>query len=257
MAGRRRRSAPRQAWPAARTASARPRTTYPHRHRPPARPGRPGRAGRRGHRPARRARRGAERVRAEPRLRRAVGAVQEPDRRWSLADMQRLARRFRLTPLALALATRLRESGYMSWAGYPAGCDEWSGHVAALPPRGGGFASPAEKAPDAAGHRLGQERARQGGRCAGGRRRLAARRGPPPGLQAGGEAGAQQNLRRLLDAARGEAERRRCFDDGVASCHCRFHGHAAEVLPAGSVPRSRRGAIMPGPMLAHRRAPRA
>lgn len=73
----------------------------------------------------------------------AVGAAPGLDRRWSLAEVQRLARRFRLTPLALA--TRLRESGYMSWAGYQAWRAEWTEYVVALPARGGGFASPAEK----------------------------------------------------------------------------------------------------------------
>ena len=57
--------------------------------------------------------------------------------------MKRQARRFRLTPLALA--TRLRESGYMSWAGYQTWRAEWSSYVATLPARSGGFASPAEK----------------------------------------------------------------------------------------------------------------
>ena len=80
---------------------------------------------------------------SEDALRQAVGGQQTSDRNWSLAEVQRLARRFRLTPLALA--TRLRESGYMSWAGYQAWRAEWSDYVATLPERSGGFASPAEK----------------------------------------------------------------------------------------------------------------
>ena len=79
----------------------------------------------------------------EAALQHAVGSVPRPDLTWSVADVQRLARRFRLTPLALA--TRLRESGYMSWAGYQAWRGEWAEFVAALPARAGGFASPAEK----------------------------------------------------------------------------------------------------------------
>lgn len=79
----------------------------------------------------------------EDALRRALGGPQRPDRPWSLTEVQRLARRFRLTPLALA--TRLRESGDMSWAGYQAWRAEWADYVATLPARSGGFASPAEK----------------------------------------------------------------------------------------------------------------
>lgn len=76
-------------------------------------------------------------------LRQVLGGPQIGDRLWSLAEVQRLARRFRLTPLALA--TRLRESGDMSWAGYQAWRAQWADYVAALPTRSGGFASPAQK----------------------------------------------------------------------------------------------------------------
>ncbi len=73
------------------------------------------------------------------------------DRRasWSIDEVRRLARRFRMTPAALA--TRLRESGFMSWKAYGAWRDEWSAFVATLPVRGGGFATPAEKAVSRAG----------------------------------------------------------------------------------------------------------
>lgn len=63
---------------------------------------------------------------------------------WSLQEVRRLARRFWITPLAMA--TRLRESGFMTWDRYNAWRGEWQGYVASLPKRGGGFASPAEKA---------------------------------------------------------------------------------------------------------------
>lgn len=79
----------------------------------------------------------------EDALRQVLGGPQTADRHWSLAEVQRVARRFRLTPLALA--TRLRGSGYMSWAGYQTWRAEWSDYVATLPTRSGGFASPAEK----------------------------------------------------------------------------------------------------------------
>ncbi|MBL8360806.1 MAG: ImmA/IrrE family metallo-endopeptidase [Rubrivivax sp.] len=80
----------------------------------------------------------------EDALRQAVGPASTPDRTWSIAEVQRLARRVRITPLALA--TRLRESGLMSWQRYHNWRTEWARFVASLPNRGGGFATPAEKA---------------------------------------------------------------------------------------------------------------
>jgi Zn-dependent peptidase ImmA (M78 family)/transcriptional regulator with XRE-family HTH domain len=62
---------------------------------------------------------------------------------WTLQEVRRLARRFWITPLAMA--TRLRESGLMSWGRYHAWRSEWQDHVSKLPKRGGGFATPAEK----------------------------------------------------------------------------------------------------------------
>ena len=63
---------------------------------------------------------------------------------WEIESVRRLARRFRITPLATA--TRLRESGFMSWPRYNAWKREWDAHVAGLPERGGGFATPVTKA---------------------------------------------------------------------------------------------------------------
>lgn len=63
---------------------------------------------------------------------------------WDIASTRRLARRFRITPLAMA--TRLRESGYMNWARYQAWRQEWDEYVASLPERGKGFATPVSKA---------------------------------------------------------------------------------------------------------------
>lgn len=71
------------------------------------------------------------------------------DRSWSLSEMRALARRFRVTPLAMA--TRLRESGFMSWPRYNAWRREWDDFVATLQPRRGGFATPVEKAVNRAG----------------------------------------------------------------------------------------------------------
>ena len=63
---------------------------------------------------------------------------------WGLEEVKRVARRFRITPLAMA--TRLRESGYLSWARYQAWRAEWDAYVATLPARKGGFATPVSKA---------------------------------------------------------------------------------------------------------------
>lgn len=63
---------------------------------------------------------------------------------WDIESVRRLARRFRITPLATA--TRLRESGFMNWPRYNAWKREWDAYVAGLPERGGGFATPVTKA---------------------------------------------------------------------------------------------------------------
>ncbi len=62
---------------------------------------------------------------------------------WTLQEVRRMARRFWITPLAMA--TRLRESGLMSWGRYHAWRSEWQDYVSTLPTRSGGFATPAEK----------------------------------------------------------------------------------------------------------------
>ena len=61
---------------------------------------------------------------------------------WSLDDVRRLARRFRLTPKATA--TRLRESGFMDWPRYRQWLEEWDAWVKTLPVRKG-FATPVDK----------------------------------------------------------------------------------------------------------------
>jgi Zn-dependent peptidase ImmA (M78 family)/transcriptional regulator with XRE-family HTH domain len=63
---------------------------------------------------------------------------------WDIPSTRRLARRFRITPLAMA--TRLRESGYMTWAAYQEWRQGWDEYVAALPQRSKGFATPVSKA---------------------------------------------------------------------------------------------------------------
>lgn len=71
------------------------------------------------------------------------------ERAWTLPEMRALARRFRVTPLAMA--TRIRELGFMTWPRYNAWRREWDEFVATLRPRRGGFATPVEKAVNRAG----------------------------------------------------------------------------------------------------------
>lgn len=73
---------------------------------------------------------------------------------WGIENVRRVAKRFRLTPLATA--TRLRESGFMAWAQYNQWRDQWQAYVATLPPRRGGFATPMEKAVNRAGRPFAQ-----------------------------------------------------------------------------------------------------
>jgi len=63
-----------------------------------------------------------------------------PRNGWDIGDVRRLARRFRITPLAMA--TRLRASGYFDWAHYQAWKRGWDAYVATLKPKTGGFAHP-------------------------------------------------------------------------------------------------------------------
>jgi Predicted Zn peptidase len=63
---------------------------------------------------------------------------------WGIDETRSIARRFRVTPLAMA--TRLRESGYLTWKSYREWRNAWDAYVASLPPRKGGFATPEIKA---------------------------------------------------------------------------------------------------------------
>ncbi len=63
---------------------------------------------------------------------------------WDISAVRQLARRFRVTPLAMA--TRLRVSGFMDWPQYRAWKERWNEYVATLPPRSGGFAHPIDVA---------------------------------------------------------------------------------------------------------------
>ncbi len=73
---------------------------------------------------------------------------------WSIENVRRIAKKFRLTPLATA--TRLRESDFMTWAHYNQWRAQWQAYMAVLPPRSGGFATPMEKAVNRAGRPFAQ-----------------------------------------------------------------------------------------------------
>lgn len=85
----------------------------------------------------------------EDALRGVIASIGMARAEWQTASIRRLARRFRLTPLAMA--TRLRESGQMTWAAYRSWREEWEEYIATLPQRRGGFATPMEKAVGRAG----------------------------------------------------------------------------------------------------------
>ncbi len=61
---------------------------------------------------------------------------------WDIGAVRRIARRFRISPLAMA--TRLRASGYMAWHQYQAWKARWNEYISTLPPRTGGFAHPVD-----------------------------------------------------------------------------------------------------------------
>jgi len=78
----------------------------------------------------------------EATLREQVHQLSLQQASWSLDDVRRLARRFRLTPKATA--TRLRESGFMGWQRYRQWLEEGDAWVQTLPARKG-FATPVDK----------------------------------------------------------------------------------------------------------------
>jgi len=63
-----------------------------------------------------------------------------PRNGWDIVDVRGLARRFKITPLAMA--TRLRASGYIDWAHYQGWKLGWDAYVATLKPKSRGFAHP-------------------------------------------------------------------------------------------------------------------
>ena len=73
---------------------------------------------------------------------------------WTIPDVRSLASRFRVTPLAMA--TRLRAAGQLTWAGYERWRKGWFAYVKSLPARSGGFASPIDKTLGRAGRPFAQ-----------------------------------------------------------------------------------------------------
>ena len=73
---------------------------------------------------------------------------------WNIENVRRIAKKFRITPLATA--TRLRESGFMTWTQYNEWRELWQAYVATLPQRRGGFATPVQKAVNRAGQPFAQ-----------------------------------------------------------------------------------------------------
>ncbi len=85
----------------------------------------------------------------EAALQEAIRAARLPRNGWDIGDVRTLARRFRITPLAMA--TRLRASGVFDWAFYNQWKGNWEAYVATLPPKPGGFAHPITKSLGRAG----------------------------------------------------------------------------------------------------------
>ena len=71
---------------------------------------------------------------------------------WDVPLVRSLAAKFRVTPLAMA--TRLRAAGQLSWEGYRDWRENWSKYVATLKPSKGGFAHPVDKTLSRAGRPL-------------------------------------------------------------------------------------------------------
>ena len=62
---------------------------------------------------------------------------------WDVPRVRSLAARFRITPLAMA--TRLRSAGALSWEAYRQWRAEWNEYLSTLKPRRSGIASPVDK----------------------------------------------------------------------------------------------------------------
>lgn len=76
----------------------------------------------------------------EPMLAQEIRGGSFPRNGWDIGDVRSLARRFRITPLAMA--TRLRASGYFNWEHYHSWKRGWESYISTLKPRASGFAHP-------------------------------------------------------------------------------------------------------------------
>ena len=83
----------------------------------------------------------------------ALGAMMEeaglPKNGWDIGDVRTLAKRFQISPLAMA--TRLRAFGIFTWDQYHQWRADWEAWVATLPARKSGFAHPVTTAVSRAG----------------------------------------------------------------------------------------------------------
>jgi len=79
----------------------------------------------------------------EEALQSATRRLELPRNEWDIGDVRKLAKLFRITPLAMA--TRLRSSGLLSWPDYLSWKAGWEAYTAKLKPKSGGFATPVAK----------------------------------------------------------------------------------------------------------------
>jgi Zn-dependent peptidase ImmA (M78 family)/DNA-binding XRE family transcriptional regulator len=79
----------------------------------------------------------------EPQLADEIQNHHLPRKGWDLSDVRILARHFKVSPLAMA--TRLRSSGYFDWEHYNRWKKQWEKHVTSLKSPSGGFSHPIDK----------------------------------------------------------------------------------------------------------------
>lgn len=80
----------------------------------------------------------------------AIHSAHRSGEPWDLDTVRNIARRFRVTPLAVA--TRLRESCFMTWDEYNGWKTQWDRYIKTLKPRIKGFATPVDKTIGRAGY---------------------------------------------------------------------------------------------------------
>jgi Zn-dependent peptidase ImmA (M78 family) len=86
----------------------------------------------------------SEAVIPEAALRSALRSSSVARDAWNISQVRGLAAKFRVTPLAMA--TRLRAAGAMTWDGYASWKEAWNDHVSRMKPRKGGMSTPVDKA---------------------------------------------------------------------------------------------------------------